>query len=195
MPLTFRDDKFSALRWCGGGHFWYDVLARFATSTEPSLADHTIRKDFLGTFSLSHCKIPSAHLICQSQGLDWHGPSSDDVWCCLGALTAILSDKDIFRDWIIAPNARAILIGSSLTPPPTSSHTTTSTIRAFQRWTRDVVERCPIPRPSRRWQVVQILLACCCDIELILSSNSGGWIYKITSICPSNALSVSADRL
>ena len=48
------------------------------------------------------------------QGLDWHGPSTADVWRCVEALEKLLSDEGLpWTLWSIPSNTRVVIIGHS----------------------------------------------------------------------------------
>jgi pimeloyl-ACP methyl ester carboxylesterase len=47
-----------------------------------------------------------------SQGLDWHGPSADDVWGTISALANILGSFSKWKAWAIAPE-KVVIIGHS----------------------------------------------------------------------------------
>jgi len=47
------------------------------------------------------------------QGFDWHGPSADDAWGSLAALTQLLSSNAQWAAWTIPEDARAVVIGHS----------------------------------------------------------------------------------
>jgi len=44
--------------------------------------------------------------------LDWHGPSADDAWNTVSALTTILEASSKWRAWAFAPE-KVIIIGHS----------------------------------------------------------------------------------
>ncbi|KAI0781232.1 hypothetical protein BD413DRAFT_600635 [Trametes elegans] len=46
-------------------------------------------------------------------GFDWHGPSAQDAWGTVDALHAILSGREQWQDWSIAPNSKVLLMGHS----------------------------------------------------------------------------------
>jgi pimeloyl-ACP methyl ester carboxylesterase len=46
------------------------------------------------------------------QGLDWHGPSADDVWSTVSALASILESFSKWKAWAIAPE-KVVIIGHS----------------------------------------------------------------------------------
>ncbi|KAL1947537.1 hypothetical protein VTO73DRAFT_13261 [Trametes versicolor] len=46
-------------------------------------------------------------------GMDWHGPSMHDAWGTVDALYDILSRRDEWQDWAIAPKSKVLLIGHS----------------------------------------------------------------------------------
>ncbi|KAK1229074.1 hypothetical protein PQX77_007890 [Marasmius sp. AFHP31] len=48
-----------------------------------------------------------------SWGLDWHGPSAQDAWASLDALTTILRNNTVWNAWQIERNARAVVLGHS----------------------------------------------------------------------------------
>ena len=43
-------------------------------------------------------------------GLDWHGPSADDAWGTVSALSSILETSSRWRAWAFAPE-KVIIIG------------------------------------------------------------------------------------
>ena len=46
------------------------------------------------------------------QGLDWHGPSADDAWGTVSALSTILETSSKWKAWAITPG-KVIIIGHS----------------------------------------------------------------------------------
>lgn len=85
------------------------------------------------------------------QGLDWHGPSSDDIWGSLDALTSILDDKHHLRPWRLAPNTRAVVMGAHAHISFHRFALIQSLCRALQRRSRNLVERCPTAGPCTCW--------------------------------------------
>jgi len=47
------------------------------------------------------------------QGLDWHGPSAQDVWSSLDALVATLERNQLWHSWRLAKGTAAIVMGHS----------------------------------------------------------------------------------
>ena len=47
------------------------------------------------------------------QGLDWHGPSTQEAWGSLEALHRILHARDEWREWGFAAESRVLLMGHS----------------------------------------------------------------------------------
>ncbi|KAI0057117.1 hypothetical protein BV25DRAFT_1974045 [Artomyces pyxidatus] len=46
-------------------------------------------------------------------GLDWHGPSAQDAWQSVEALSAILEQTTSWRPWKLAPDTKVVVIGHS----------------------------------------------------------------------------------
>ncbi|KAF8510217.1 hypothetical protein BU17DRAFT_55579 [Hysterangium stoloniferum] len=60
---------------------------------------------------------PHSWIVCPSGrtswGLDWHGPSTNDAWGSLAALTSTLSMNDLWSQWKINESSRVVVIGHS----------------------------------------------------------------------------------
>ena len=52
-------------------------------------------------------------LICSLQGLDWHGPSTQDVWSSMAALSEILNRHTIWQSWSFPADTKAVIVGHS----------------------------------------------------------------------------------
>jgi pimeloyl-ACP methyl ester carboxylesterase len=58
-------------------------------------------------------KLSLFRLTSALQGLDWHGPSTEDVWQSLAALSSILNSKSHLHSWAFPEDTRVILLGHS----------------------------------------------------------------------------------
>lgn len=47
------------------------------------------------------------------KGLDWHGPSAEDAWASLDALTSILGRNPAWHPWKLKRGTKAVVLGHS----------------------------------------------------------------------------------
>ncbi|KAF8589925.1 hypothetical protein K439DRAFT_1331326 [Ramaria rubella] len=107
------------------------ALPNLATPKPPIIALHGAGVDILDDFwPASLTRQPHSWIVCPagrtswascihttfhltSSGFDWHGPSADDVWGSLVALTSLLASKPQWAEWTLRENSRAVVIGHS----------------------------------------------------------------------------------
>ncbi|PPQ78159.1 hypothetical protein CVT25_015492 [Psilocybe cyanescens] len=92
------------------------------TSAPPILALHGAGVDILGAHKSLVEAFPDygkGWLIAPtgrtSWGLDWHGPSADDAWASLEALSEVSREdvRDFPKSWRVPPNSQVIVLGHS----------------------------------------------------------------------------------